>query len=177
MRIAAEPPPTAGNWRSSSIAKRPASAPGMRCSRVLRLLNPAATEPARLHQEAGLRCRHGLRRSLPSSDSSHRPSESQGKEQRLRRPCPTTLAAPGRSAPRKAVTRPSIRSWERSRISSSFVSRARQLGLEVALDLAYQCAPDHPYVKEHKEWFRIRPDGTRAVCRESAQEVSGHLSS
>jgi starch synthase (maltosyl-transferring) len=40
------------------------------------------------------------------------------------------------------------------------VSRARQLGLEVALDLAYQCAPDHPYVKEHKEWFRIRPDGS-----------------
>src|SRR6266481_1791254 len=40
------------------------------------------------------------------------------------------------------------------------VTRAKQLGLEVALDLAYQCAPDHPYAKEHKEWFRIRPDGT-----------------
>ena len=40
------------------------------------------------------------------------------------------------------------------------VSRAKQLGLEMALDLAYQCAPDHPYVKEHKEWFHIRPDGT-----------------
>ena len=40
------------------------------------------------------------------------------------------------------------------------LSRAKQLGLEVALDLAYQCAPDHPYVKEHQEWFRMRPDGT-----------------
>ena len=40
------------------------------------------------------------------------------------------------------------------------LARAKQLGLEVALDLAYQCAPDHPYVKEHKEWFRTRPDGT-----------------
>ena len=40
------------------------------------------------------------------------------------------------------------------------VSRAKQLGLEIALDLAYQCAPDHPYVNEHKEWFRMRPDGT-----------------
>ena len=40
------------------------------------------------------------------------------------------------------------------------LSRAKQLGLEVALDLAYQCAPDHPYVKEHKEWFRMRADGT-----------------
>jgi starch synthase (maltosyl-transferring) len=41
-----------------------------------------------------------------------------------------------------------------------FVARAKKLGLEVALDLAYQCAPDHPYVKEHKDWFRIRPDGS-----------------
>jgi starch synthase (maltosyl-transferring) len=40
------------------------------------------------------------------------------------------------------------------------LARAKRLGLEVALDLAYQCAPDHPYVKEHKEWFRMRPDGT-----------------
>ncbi len=40
------------------------------------------------------------------------------------------------------------------------LSRARQLGLEVALDLAYQCAPDHPYVEAHQEWFRMRPDGT-----------------
>ena len=41
-----------------------------------------------------------------------------------------------------------------------FVARAKKSGLEVALDLAYQCAPDHPYVKEHKDWFRIRPDGS-----------------
>jgi starch synthase (maltosyl-transferring) len=39
-------------------------------------------------------------------------------------------------------------------------SKARELGLEVALDVAYQCSPDHPYVKEHREWFRERPDGT-----------------
>jgi len=40
------------------------------------------------------------------------------------------------------------------------LARARALGLEVALDLAYQCAPDHPYVKDHREWYRTRPDGT-----------------
>jgi starch synthase (maltosyl-transferring) len=40
------------------------------------------------------------------------------------------------------------------------LSRARQLDLEVALDLAYQCAPDHPYVQDHQGWFRMRPDGT-----------------
>ena len=40
------------------------------------------------------------------------------------------------------------------------VARAREHGLEIALDLAYQCAPDHPYVRDHPEWFRKRPDGT-----------------
>jgi len=38
--------------------------------------------------------------------------------------------------------------------------RAREHGLELALDLAYQCAPDHPYVKAHSQWFRHRPDGS-----------------
>jgi starch synthase (maltosyl-transferring) len=41
-----------------------------------------------------------------------------------------------------------------------FISKAKENGLEVALDIAFQCAPDHPYAKEHREWFRARPDGT-----------------
>ncbi len=40
------------------------------------------------------------------------------------------------------------------------VSAAQAHGLEIALDIAFQCSPDHPYVKEHRDWFRIRPDGT-----------------
>ncbi|MBD3420673.1 MAG: DUF3416 domain-containing protein [Chitinivibrionales bacterium] len=40
------------------------------------------------------------------------------------------------------------------------VAAARKLNIEIALDLAYQCAPDHPYVSEHPEWFRKRPDGS-----------------
>ncbi|HXM14595.1 MAG TPA: alpha-1,4-glucan--maltose-1-phosphate maltosyltransferase [Candidatus Eremiobacteraceae bacterium] len=40
------------------------------------------------------------------------------------------------------------------------VTKARELGIDIALDIAFQCAPDHPYVKEHREWFRERPDGT-----------------
>ncbi|MFH1790609.1 MAG: alpha-1,4-glucan--maltose-1-phosphate maltosyltransferase [Candidatus Omnitrophota bacterium] len=40
------------------------------------------------------------------------------------------------------------------------VQEAAKHGIEVALDLAYQCSPDHPYVKAHPEWFRKRPDGT-----------------
>jgi starch synthase (maltosyl-transferring) len=41
-----------------------------------------------------------------------------------------------------------------------FVARARELGLEVALDFAIQASPDHPWVREHPEWFFHRPDGT-----------------
>ena len=41
-----------------------------------------------------------------------------------------------------------------------FVLAAKRRGLEIALDLAYQASPDHPYVKEHPAWFRQRPDGT-----------------
>ena len=40
------------------------------------------------------------------------------------------------------------------------VDSARKQGLEVALDLAFQCSPDHPWVSEHPEWFRHRPDGS-----------------
>jgi starch synthase (maltosyl-transferring) len=45
-----------------------------------------------------------------------------------------------------------------------FVDQAGALGLEVALDLALQCAPDHPWVTEHPEWFTTLPDGTIAYA-------------
>ncbi len=38
-------------------------------------------------------------------------------------------------------------------------TRAKDYGMQIAMDLAYQCSPDHPYVKEHPEWFKWRPDG------------------
>jgi starch synthase (maltosyl-transferring) len=41
-----------------------------------------------------------------------------------------------------------------------FVEAAGHQGLEIALDIAYQASPDHPWVREHPEWFRHRPDGT-----------------
>jgi starch synthase (maltosyl-transferring) len=40
------------------------------------------------------------------------------------------------------------------------MEEAQKRGIEVALDIAFQCAPDHPYVTEHDEWFRHRPDGS-----------------
>ena len=42
----------------------------------------------------------------------------------------------------------------------NLIRKANELGLEVAMDLAFQAAPDHPYISEHPEWFRTRPDGT-----------------
>ncbi|KPI01744.1 Alpha-1,4-glucan:maltose-1-phosphate maltosyltransferase [Actinobacteria bacterium OK006] len=46
----------------------------------------------------------------------------------------------------------------------AFVDTARGLGLEIAIDLAFQCSPDHPWVSSHPEWFTTRPDGTIAYA-------------
>ncbi|QNS02747.1 alpha-1,4-glucan--maltose-1-phosphate maltosyltransferase [Streptomyces xanthii] len=46
----------------------------------------------------------------------------------------------------------------------AFVARARELGLEIALDFALQCSPDHPWVEKHPEWFTHRADGTIAYA-------------
>jgi len=40
------------------------------------------------------------------------------------------------------------------------MAEARTREIEIALDIAFQCSPDHPYVREHPEWFRLRPDGS-----------------
>uniref|UniRef100_UPI0004C8038B maltotransferase domain-containing protein n=1 Tax=Streptomyces flaveus TaxID=66370 RepID=UPI0004C8038B len=45
-----------------------------------------------------------------------------------------------------------------------FVGEAKKLGLEIALDFALQCSPDHPWVHKHPEWFHHRPDGTIAYA-------------
>ncbi|RZJ31461.1 MAG: alpha-1,4-glucan--maltose-1-phosphate maltosyltransferase [Flavobacterium sp.] len=42
----------------------------------------------------------------------------------------------------------------------SLVNKAKELGIEIAMDYALQAAPDHPYVKEFPQWFKWRPDGT-----------------
>ncbi|MGP9582093.1 maltotransferase domain-containing protein [Brachybacterium sp. AOP35-5H-19] len=46
----------------------------------------------------------------------------------------------------------------------AFISRAKELDLEVAMDIALQCSPDHPWVKEHPEWFTVQADGTIAYA-------------
>jgi starch synthase (maltosyl-transferring) len=46
----------------------------------------------------------------------------------------------------------------------AFVAAAKDLGVEVALDLALQCAPDHPWAKDHRDWFTVLPDGAIAYA-------------
>ena len=43
---------------------------------------------------------------------------------------------------------------------TNFVEKAHTFDIDIAIDLALQCSPDHPYVKEHPQWFKWRPDGT-----------------
>ena len=47
---------------------------------------------------------------------------------------------------------------------ATLVAAAQDLGLEIALDIAFQCSPDHPWVTEHREWFHVRPDGSIAYA-------------
>ena len=65
-------------------------------------------------------------------------------------------AAPHRQGGHKAI-HPELGTPEDFR---HLVAAANELGIEIALDVAFQCSPDHPYVHEHPEWFRKRPDGT-----------------
>ena len=53
---------------------------------------------------------------------------------------------------------------------AALVGAAREHGMEVALDYALQCSPDHPWVTEHPEWFHHRPDGTIA-CAENPPKI------
>jgi starch synthase (maltosyl-transferring) len=42
----------------------------------------------------------------------------------------------------------------------NLIDEAKRYNIDIALDIAFQCAPDHPYVKEHPQWFKQRPDGS-----------------
>ena len=109
---------------------------------------------------AAVRRRDGLRRALPAADPPDRHDAPQGAQQRRRGAAPATPAARGRSARADGghtAVAPRPRHARGLRRAASAAADAR---LEVALDLAFQCSPDHPWVSEHPEWFRHRPDGT-----------------
>ena len=73
---------------------------------------------------------------------------------------PTIRAARGPSATPTAATPRSTPGSGPSTTSPALVAEAAAHGIEVALDLAFQCSPDHPWVAEHPEWFAHRSDGS-----------------
>ena len=105
----------------------------------------------------------GLRHRLPAAGAPGRQGEPQGPQQH---------PDPGSRRPRLAwaigsdegghdAINPELGTFDDF---DAFVARARALGLEVAIDLALQCAPDHPWAREHPEWFTTRVDGTIAYA-------------
>ena len=118
----------------------------------------------------------GLRRALPAADPPDRQDASARAQQHARRGARRPGQPLGASAPPRAGTRRSIPSSARSKTSTASWRAARGHGIEIALDIAFQCSPDHPYVREHPEWFRAPPRRHHQVRREPAQEVPGHLS-
>ena len=104
--------------------------------------------------------RHGLRRALFPADPSDRHAPTA-------RAATTPARRAGRSRQplrdrrrRRRARRDPSRSSARSRISAGWSRAAREHGLEIALDFAIQCSPDHPWLREHPDWFDWRPDGS-----------------
>ncbi len=103
---------------------------------------------------------HGLRRAVPASHPPHRPDPPQGQEQLHHRRCRDDPGSPwaiGSSLGGHKAIHPELGTLDDFK---RLIQKAAEHGLEVAMDLAFQCSPDHPYVTEHPEWFRWRPDGT-----------------
>ena len=87
-----------------------------------------------------------------------------GPQQHPGRRAARTSARRGRSAPAEGghdAIHPDLGTLEDFR---AFVVAAHEPGVEIAMDLALQCAPDHPWVSEHPEWFTTRADGTIAYA-------------
>jgi len=144
--------------RSSSTPSRAFSRPGTRCSPAPRRASPAGTAT---FADAERRLSHIQSMGF---DVVYLPpihpigtTNRQGKNNAVIAQ-PGEPGARGRSA---HVTGPYRRPSELGTIEDfrRFVAAARSRGLEVALDIAFQASPDHPWVEEHPSWFLLRPDG------------------
>ncbi len=133
-------------------------------ARALRRVVRAVPAFVRWRSAASRRCCRGSPSSASTSSTCRRFTRSARRTAKARTtrssPGPTTRAHRGRSArPRAATTRsiPTLGTWADF---DALVAAARNAGIELALDFAIQCSPDHPWLREHPEWFNRRPDGT-----------------
>ena len=120
--------------------------------------------------------RDGLRRGVPAAHPPHRAREAQGQEQRdhlgRRRRRQPLGHRQRRGRPHRDPSGAGHR-WRTS--AGSWPARASR-GMEIALDIAFQCAPDHPWVARAPRMVPQAPRRQHPVRREPAQEVPGHLS-
>ena len=150
---------TSPSCRCSWNANARGLAPGMRCSRARRVpIRPAAPPSTKPPPDCPTSRRWDstcsiCRRSIRSAEASAR--------------VPTTLSIRGPSDPGSPWAIGSAEGGHTAiepglgTLRTSTLCRGRRrAGLEIALDIAFQASPDHPYVREHPEWFRHRPDGT-----------------
>ena len=155
--------------RSTSTASSRASAPGTSSSRARGAASrgvakrAAASSPSsastsstcrRSTRSAARTARAGTTRSSPRAGD---PGSPVGDRRRGRRP--------RRDPPRARHVR-GLR---------PLVAAAREQGIEIALDFAIQCSPDHPWLNEHPEWFNRRPDGTIKYAENPPKKLPGHL--
>ena len=98
-----------------------------------------------------------------------------GRNNALRRGARRSRLAVGHRRQPRAATRACIRSSARSRTSRAFAREAERLGIEIALDIAFQCSPDHPYVARASRVVHAAARRQRPVRGESAEEIRGHL--
>ena len=131
--------------------------------RGLPALDERRPEPARHLPRRGppppAHPRHGLRRALFPADPSDRPHQPQGPQQHPH-PAPDDPGSPyaiGSAEGGHDAIHPELGSLEDFQ---HLRQEAAEHGIELALDFAIQCSPDHPWLKQHPEWFDWRPDGS-----------------
>ena len=178
------PRPSASPWRRARRPSRPPVDTPIGATRRAPLRTGWSSIPRGLASAPGTRCSPGPRgrrgstaRSATacvasptwprwaSTSSTCRPSTRSGGPSarapttRSKRARPTS-GVPGPSGRATGATRPCIETSERSTTSAPSCAKRSPLGIDVAIDIALQASPDHPYVTQHPEWFVRRPDGS-----------------
>ena len=158
----------ASPWPSSPTARhrrRPGAGPVQRLVRVLPPLAAGARRPATARWPTPSTASTTSPRWASTSSTCRRCTRSahtqrKGRNNTVDARHPTTPAARGRSAAPEGghtAVHPELGTVEDV---VKLAAGCRERGMELALDIAFQCTPDHPWVTEHPEWFAHRPDGT-----------------
>ena len=181
-RAALSRPPLRSRLRAR--ARRSSSTARARASRRWYELFPRSASPepgrhgtlARRRSAPALRRRARLRRALPAADPSDRARRSAKARTMRSTPAPDDVGSPwaiGSDEGGHKAIHPELGTLEDFR---RLVASARELGIDIALDIAFQCAPDHPVREGASGVVHVAARRHGAVRREPAEEIPGHLS-